>query len=56
MELPTFSHDDVMQFMVVEALQARAREEFAEAQAEAERTKFRKSHKGWDPFNNPQGG
>lgn len=53
--MPSFSNDDVIDFMVLEALQARGNKEMRDAEKEAERERFRKSHKGFDP-NNPQGG
>lgn len=51
--LPQFSDDDVLDFMVTEAVilkYVHEREEHQEnAQAEAERKKFRGSHKDWKP-------
>lgn len=53
--MPRFSDDDVIDFMVVEALQARSRDDIAAAEQKRKQDEFRKSHKQFDP-NNPQGG
>lgn len=53
--MPRFSDDDVLDFMVLEALQARGNEDTRKAEKDAEKDRFRKSHKGFDP-NHPQGG
>lgn len=47
--LPRFSEDDVVDFMVVEALVARGNAEVEKARKDAEREEFKKSHKGFDP-------
>lgn len=47
--MPRFSEDDVLDFMVTEALVDRGERDRKKAEKEAEKESFRKSHKGWDP-------
>lgn len=47
MPLPTFSEDDVTNFMVTEALVTRAAHERAKANKDRERQDWMKSHKDW---------
>lgn len=54
--MPEFSQDDVLNFMVNEALVVRAGHERKKAEKTAEREAFRKSHKQFDPNSPPQGG
>jgi hypothetical protein len=47
--MPRFSEDDVLDFMVTEALVERGENDRKRAEKEAEKDAFRKSHKDWDP-------
>lgn len=47
MPLPTFSEDDVTNFMVTEALVTRAAHERAKANKDREKRDWMKSHKDW---------
>lgn len=47
MPLPTFSDDDVTNFMVTEALVARAAHERTEAGKDRERQDWMRNHKDW---------
>lgn len=54
--MPRFSEDDVLNFMVVEALVERGEADRKEAEKQREQEDFRKSHKGWDPMKDGGGG
>jgi hypothetical protein len=43
--LPEFTDDDVLDYMITEAIIMKANEDRKEAQAEAEREQWRKAHK-----------
>lgn len=47
--MPRFSEDDVLDFMVTEALVERGERDRKQAEENAEKESFRKSHKNWDP-------
>lgn len=47
MPLPTFSEDDVVNFMVTEALVTRAATERQAAQKDREKQDWMKTHKDW---------
>lgn len=55
--MPRFSEDDVIDFMVTEALVERGERDRKKAEEKAKMEAFRKSHKGWDPrkVNQPGG-
>lgn len=56
MPMPAFSDDDVLDFMVVEALMQRGRKTAQDAEKQRERDDFMKSHSGFDPANSPPPG
>lgn len=53
--MPRFSEDDVVNFMVLEALQHRGVRDQKKAEYAQEAEAFKKSHKKFDP-NAPNGG
>lgn len=54
--MPQFSEDDVVNFMVNEAMIHRAREQAEKAEKERERENHMRSHKDFDPFKTPSPG
>lgn len=55
--MPRFSEDDVLNFMVTEALVARGNQDTKDAHKNKEREDFRRSHKDFDPTaSTPPGG
>lgn len=56
MPLPTFSADDVTNFMVTEALVARAAHERVKAEKDRERQQWMKGHKDWAKEQGLMGG
>lgn len=47
--MPRFSEDDVLDFMVLEALQVRGVADQEKAEKKQKRDEFKKSHKQFDP-------
>jgi hypothetical protein len=54
--MPRFSEDDVLDFMVTEALVERGEQDRKRAEEKSKQASFRKSHKGWDPLKANQRG
>jgi hypothetical protein len=54
--MPRFSEDDVLDFLVTEALVERGERDRKRAEDKAKREAFRKSHKHWDPLKATQRG